>query len=85
LQTQNRLDVFSVARVAFEKNAVPLWDPSQNGCRTLRPQAHHQYILPASSVTSMGDLGDDGSDSLIMVLPHWELQEACYDCDVSCA
>ena len=25
---------------------VPLWDPSQNGCESERPQAHQKYFSP---------------------------------------
>jgi hypothetical protein len=42
LQAQNQAFFDSVASNFTGVNPEPLWDPSQNGCVLLWPQAHHQ-------------------------------------------
>ena len=37
------------------ENSVPLWELSQNGCFSLLPQAHHQYLRPGITSTAIGD------------------------------
>ncbi len=56
LQTQNDFVPLSAALYFIGVICVTLCDPSQKGCSLLSPHAHHQYVLPDSTVTSTAAL-----------------------------
>jgi len=69
LQPQNHTWVVAVA--VYSRGARPkaLWEPSQKGCLALRPQAHHQYFLPASTLTGYGDFCAGMGSAMLYFLP----------------
>ena len=67
LQPQNAtMPVFSATN-STGKKAVSLCEPSQKGWLLLRPQAHHQYVLPSSTFTAKGPFFAITGSSLILL------------------